>query len=41
MLTKHGIKNDLPPRGGGHTWIDRRRYLQQIAQALLTDSGAK
>ncbi|HNS19950.1 MAG TPA: alpha/beta hydrolase-fold protein [Sedimentisphaerales bacterium] len=41
VLTKHGIKNDLRTSGGGHTWINWRRYLHETAQFLFADSGAK
>ncbi len=40
-LTKHGIKNDLRTSGGGHTWINWRRYLHETAQFLFANSGAK
>lgn len=35
MLKKHGIKNDIQITGGGHTWINWRRYLNQFAQTLF------
>ncbi len=40
-LTKHGIRNDLHTSGGGHTWINWRRYLHETAQTLFTDSAVK
>ncbi len=41
VLTKHGIKNELNISGGGHTWINWRRYLHQTAQVLFADSAVK
>jgi enterochelin esterase-like enzyme len=41
VLTKHGIKNELTVSGGGHTWINWRRYLHQTAQTLFTKSDTK
>jgi len=41
VLTKHGIKNELTVSGGGHTWINWRRYLHQTAQTLFTTSDTK
>lgn len=35
LLKKHGIKNDIQITGGGHTWINWRRYLNQFAQSLF------
>lgn len=35
VLKKHGIKNDIQITGGGHTWINWRRYLNQFAQTLF------
>jgi len=35
LLKKHGIKNDIQISGGGHTWINWRRYLNQFAQTLF------
>jgi enterochelin esterase-like enzyme len=34
-LTKHGIKNDLHLSGGGHTWINWRHYLNDLAPRLF------
>ena len=36
-LTKHGIKNELTLTGGGHTWINWRRYLSEMAPKLFRD----
>jgi enterochelin esterase-like enzyme len=41
VLTRHGIKNELTVSGGGHTWINWRRYLHQTAQTLFTNSNTK
>jgi enterochelin esterase-like enzyme len=35
MLTRHGIKNELHVSGGGHTWTNWRRYLNDYAQLLF------
>ena len=35
MLEKHGIKHELHISGGGHTWINWRHYLNEIAPAAL------
>ena len=35
LLKKRGIKNDLHISGGGHTWINWRRYLNEYAQLLF------
>ena len=37
LLTKHGIKNELHVSGGGHTWINWRRYLNEIAPKLFRE----
>ena len=34
-LSKHGIKNELHVSGGGHTWINWRRYLNEFAPKLF------
>ncbi len=35
VLTKHGIKNQLHISGGGHTWINWRHYLNDLAPLLF------
>jgi enterochelin esterase family protein len=35
LLKKHGIKNELHVSGGGHTWINWRRYLNEFAPQLF------
>ena len=35
-LDKHGIKNQLHISGGGHTWINWRRYLNALVPQLFT-----
>jgi enterochelin esterase family protein len=35
LLSKRGIKNQLHVSGGGHTWINWRRYLRDYAQLLF------
>jgi enterochelin esterase family protein len=35
VLTKHGIHNDLHVSGGGHTWINWRHYLNELAPKLF------
>jgi enterochelin esterase family protein len=35
VLSKRGIKNDLHVSGGGHTWINWRRYLNDLAPKLF------
>jgi enterochelin esterase family protein len=35
LLTKHGIKNELHVSGGGHTWINWRHYLKELAPRLF------
>jgi enterochelin esterase-like enzyme len=34
-LTKHGVKNELKITGGGHTWINWRQYLNELAPRLF------
>jgi enterochelin esterase family protein len=36
VLERHGIKNQLHISGGGHTWINWRRYLNALAPQLFT-----
>jgi len=35
LLKKHGVKNELHISGGGHTWINWRRYLNELAPRLF------
>lgn len=35
MLERHGIKHMFHETGGGHTWINWRRYLRDYAQLLF------
>jgi len=35
VLTKHGIKHELTVSGGGHTWINWRHYLNDLAPRLF------
>ena len=35
MLKKRGIRNELHVSGGGHTWINWRRYLHEFAPLLF------
>jgi enterochelin esterase family protein len=35
VLSRHGIKNELHVSGGGHTWINWRRYLNEFAPRLF------
>jgi enterochelin esterase-like enzyme len=35
LLTKHGIRNELQVSGGGHTWINWRHYLNELAPKLF------
>ncbi len=35
ILTRHGIKHTLQTTGGGHTWINWRRYLHDYLQVLF------
>ncbi len=35
VLTKHGIKNQIHISGGGHTWINWRHYLNDLAPLLF------
>jgi enterochelin esterase family protein len=37
VLDKHGIKHQLHISGGGHTWINWRRYLNDLAPLLFRD----
>jgi enterochelin esterase-like enzyme len=37
VLTRHGIKNRLHLSGGGHTWINWRHYLNDLAPLLFQD----
>ena len=35
VLTRNGIKNELRVTGGGHTWINWRQYLNELAPKLF------
>jgi enterochelin esterase family protein len=35
LLKKHGIQHELHISGGGHTWVNWRRYLNELAQRLF------
>lgn len=35
LLQKHGIKHELKISGGGHTWINWRQYLNELAPKLF------
>ena len=35
VLEKHGIKLELTVTGGGHTWINWRHYLNDLAPRLF------
>ena len=35
LLEKHGIKHELHISGGGHTWINWRHYLNELAPRLF------
>jgi len=39
LLKKHGIKNELHVSGGGHTWINWRHYLNELAPRLFQTTG--
>ena len=41
LLTKHGIKNELKITGGGHTWINWRQYLRDLAPRLFEGPEAQ
>jgi enterochelin esterase family protein len=38
VLEKHGIKHELTLTGGGHTWINWRQYLRDLAPRLFQDA---
>jgi enterochelin esterase family protein len=38
VLNKHGIHSELHISGGGHTWINWRKYLRDLAPKLFTDT---
>ena len=40
-LNKHNIKNELHLSGGGHTWINWRHYLNDLAPRLFQDGQAR
>jgi enterochelin esterase-like enzyme len=35
LFEKHGIKHELKTSGGGHTWINWRHYLNELAPKLF------
>ena len=35
LLEKHGVKHELHVSGGGHTWINWRHYLNELAPRLF------
>jgi len=35
LLNQRGIKNELQVSGGGHTWINWRHYLNELAPRLF------
>jgi enterochelin esterase family protein len=39
VLNKHGVRHDLHVSGGGHTWINWRRYLNDLAPRLFRAAG--
>jgi enterochelin esterase-like enzyme len=39
LLKKNGIKHELNISGGGHTWINWRRYLNELAPRLFRTVG--
>jgi enterochelin esterase-like enzyme len=41
VLNKHGIKNELHVSGGGHTWINWRHYLRDLAPRLFEGPEAQ
>ena len=40
-LNKHNIKNELHLSSGGHTWINWRHYLNDLAPRLFKDGQAR
>lgn len=39
LLKKHGIKHELHVSGGGHTWINWRHYLNELAPRLFRNTS--
>ena len=35
VFARHGIKHELKVTGGGHTWINWRQYLNELAPKLF------
>ncbi len=35
ILEKHGVKHEVHTSGGGHTWINWRNYLNEMAPRLF------
>jgi enterochelin esterase family protein len=40
LFDKHGIKHELAISGGGHTWINWRHYLRDLAPKLFQQPNA-
>jgi enterochelin esterase family protein len=41
LLKKHNIRHELHVSGGGHTWINWRHYLNDLAPRLFRDAEAE
>jgi enterochelin esterase family protein len=41
LFAKHAIKHELKISGGGHTWINWRQYLHELAPRLFRDAAAQ
>jgi enterochelin esterase-like enzyme/acetyl esterase/lipase len=39
LLEKHGIRHEVHISGGGHTWINWRHYLNELAPRLFRPTG--
>ncbi|MGH9937233.1 MAG: alpha/beta hydrolase-fold protein [Blastocatellia bacterium] len=39
LLKKNGVKHEVNISGGGHTWINWRRYLNELAPRLFRTAG--
>ena len=39
VLEKHGIKHEFTLTGGGHTWLNWRRYLNDLAPRLFKETS--
>jgi enterochelin esterase-like enzyme len=40
VLKRHGIRFDMHVSGGGHTWLNWRRYLNDLLPRLFAGSDA-